>query len=72
MDSFDVVRMQNIAYVDSQIACAYVELEAMKAENSQRERQGQALAWNYDEFFSLIIKYQLGHNSVLSNLHGGL
>jgi len=67
----DQLSARNVAYVNSQIACAMVELEAMKAENAQRERNGEALAWSYNEFLNLIDKYQMSHNATLANLNAG-
>ena len=72
MDSYDIIKLQNIAYVNSQIASALIELESMKAENMQREHLGQSMAWDESSFMSLIDKYQLGHNAVLTNFQNGL
>jgi hypothetical protein len=72
MDDYGIIKLQNVAYVNSQIASAMIELEAMKAENMQREHMGQSMAWDESSFTSLIDKYQLGHNSVLTNLQNGL
>lgn len=63
-----VLKMQRVSYVNSQIASALIELEAMKAENANRSRMNQAQAYTEEAFMELINKYQLGHNSVLSNL----
>jgi hypothetical protein len=72
MDDFGIIKLQNIAYVNSQIASFYAELEAMKSENLQAEHLGQSMPWSYNEFNSLIDKYQLGHNAVLTNFQNGL
>ena len=72
MDSYDIIKLQNIAYVDSQIASFYAELEAMKAENEWRIHRGETIAYDYNAFTGLIDKYQLGHNSVLTNFQNGL
>ncbi len=72
MDSYDIIKLQNVAYVNSQIASFYAELEAMKAENLQAEHLGQSVPWSHNEFNSLIDKYQLSHNSVLTNFQNGL
>ena len=72
MDDFGIIKLQNVAYVNSQIASAMIELEAMKATNAERELHGQAQAWNEDAFISLIDKYQLDHNRVLTNFQKGL
>ncbi len=62
---------RNVAYVNSQLMCAMVELEAMKSANRSRERQNLALAYSEGDFRSLIDKYQMGHNSVVTNLNEG-
>ncbi len=64
-----VVRMQNLTLVNTQVACAYIELEAMKAENQQRLHQGQSVAYGEAEFVALIDKYQLTRNLVLGNIN---
>ena len=69
MNSEDVVRMQNIAYVITQMTSAMIELEAMKAANTTRSIQGEALAYSEQAFVELIDKYQLSHNAVITNLH---
>lgn len=72
MDSFDVLRLHNIAYVQTQTAAALIEMEGMKAFNSERERHGYAPGYDETAFLCLIDKYQLGHNSVITNLTIGL
>lgn len=72
MDSNEVQKLCNVAYINSQTASALIELEAMKSANSERERHGEAPAWGEGEFLSLIDKYQLSHNAVITNLQRGL
>ncbi len=72
IDDYGIIKLQNIAYVNSQIASAMIELEAMKSENTMAERQDHSPAWGYNEFCSLIEKYQLSHNQVLTNFRNGL
>ena len=72
MDDRSILKLQNIAYVNSQIASAMIELEAMKATNQERYRKGQSDAWDEEAFISLIDKYQLNHNAVITNLHQGV
>ena len=72
MDSFDVLKLLNMTYQESQIACALIELEAMKVANLTRERDGQSPAYREEAFMALIDKYQLSHNAVLTNLYSGL
>ena len=72
INGFDLVRLANIAYVNSQSTCALIELESMKSENSTRILNNQALAYDEKAFVDLIDKYQLGHNSVVTNLNSGI
>lgn len=72
MDSPDVQKMANVAYVSSQIASAYCVLEAMKAENALRLRTGHSPAYGEKAFMELVDQFQLGHNAVLTNLRNGL
>lgn len=60
---------QNLVYLQTQIACAYCELEAMKAENQQRAVLGQSVAYNEAAFMDIITKYGLGHNAVITFLY---
>ena len=52
----------------SQVACALIELEAMKAANYQRAQLGRAQEYSEDAIVSLINKYHLDHNSVIEKL----
>ncbi len=61
---------QRIVYVNSQIACALIEMEGMKTENMQRQNCNQTLAYTEKDFTNLIVKYDLGHNDVLSEILG--
>ncbi len=61
---------QRIAYIQSQIACALIELEAMKAENLARIFDMKAQAYTEKDFMALIDKYYLHHNGVMSELFG--
>jgi hypothetical protein len=57
---------QAAAYVHAQAVAAQIEMEAMKAENRRREDQGKSLAYGEEEFASLIDKYGLHHNAVIT------
>jgi hypothetical protein len=72
MDNFDIINLRHITYVQSQIASFYAELEAMKAENAHRTMMGLAQAYGFEQFIKLQDTYQLGHNSVKTNLSGGI
>ena len=53
-------------YIQSQIACAMIEMEAMKAANSQHPTDQP-----YEEkaFLDLIDKYGIYHNAVVGTLN---
>jgi hypothetical protein len=72
MDSFDVKRLQNIAYVNSRIVSAQIEMEAMKTFNQDRLNRGEQIGYTEESFLSLIDKYGLGNNTILTELENGL
>jgi hypothetical protein len=55
-----------VCYVNSQVACAFIEAMGMQAENKQRKILGQSMAYNDDSFFNLIEKYGINHNAVIT------
>lgn len=61
---------QKAAYVYSQAIAALIELKSMEAANYERAREGLSLAYGEDQLYSLIDKYGLGHNAVLSTFQG--
>ena len=69
MNAYDIIKLQNIAYVNSQIIAANIMMESIKAANAERERGGFAQAYTEDAFAGLIDQFQLGHNAVVTNLH---
>ena len=66
MNDYDIIKLQNIAYVNSQMVCAQIELAAMQAANNQYPENQP---YSEKQFRELIDKYQLGHNSVVTNLN---
>ena len=56
------------AYVNSQVACALIELEAMKVENQLRAQHGLAQAYGEAQICALIGRYGLDPNSVITTL----
>lgn len=54
-----------VAYVQAMTACVLIEMEAMKAENLNREHRGENPAYSAKDFQDLIARYGIGHNSVL-------
>ena len=60
---------ETIVYINAQTACALIKMEAMKAENMQRQILGQSMAYNEKDFTGLIDKYGIHHNGVLTQLY---
>jgi hypothetical protein len=60
-----VDRLARINYVESQIMCAKIELQAMMATNVERLAEGKALAYDEAAFLELIEKYRIHHNAVI-------
>lgn len=71
MDSWQILDLQNIAYVMTQNTAAQVELNAMMAANQERLQRGEAQAYGEEAVRRIIDIYQLGHTAVLTNLHNG-
>ncbi len=61
-------QQEQITYVQSQIACALIEMEGMKADNKIREMRGESPAYNENDFQNLITKYNIHHNGVVTAL----
>jgi hypothetical protein len=61
---------KNLTYINSQVACALIELEAMKAANAERARKHEAPAYTEENFMTLQTHYGLTHNQVLTNMEG--
>jgi len=59
---------QKTVFVQSQIACAIIELESMKAANAERERRGESQAYPEESFIALLDRYMIGHNAVIEYL----
>lgn len=57
-----------IAYINSQILCAQIEMNAMVAENSFREKNGDSPAYGEEAFLELINKYDISQNAVIRYL----
>ena len=61
---------QRAAFLDSQTACALIEMESMKALNTYREMRGETIAYNEQAFLDLIPRYGIHHNQALLTLRG--
>jgi hypothetical protein len=62
--------IQKAAYVFAQAVAAQAEIEGMKAENTQREAQGYSIAYDAHAFLSVIERYGLHHNAIISLYNG--
>ena len=71
MSPDDVRQMRQVAFVMSQVACAFATIEGMKALNAERAQGGNS---GYSEAAFLAVPDQFGlrHNDVLTTLNGGL
>ncbi len=61
---------QNVAYVNSQVACAMIEAMGMQAENQFMAIHGCELPYRQDAFNAVSLKYGIHHNQVLPTLQG--
>lgn len=61
---------ERAAFINSQVACALIELAGMQAENGIRRQVGNSPAYQEDNFLALQMKYLIGHNEVLTFLRG--
>lgn len=68
----DVQRMNNIAFLQSQIACAQIEAMGMAAQNLAWERLNSPKRFEQKDFDALINKYGIGHNAALDTLRMNL
>lgn len=57
-------------FLRSQIACAMIQMEGMKAENADRQARGHSVAFTYMAFDSLIDQYGIGANDAIRILRG--
>ena len=62
--------IQNAVLKLAELFNAYVEVEAMKAENKQREINHETLAYVEQNFIDVIDKYRLGYNDVIRDITG--
>ena len=60
---------QNIVYVQSQILCAYAEIEKMKAQNLiDSEIDHREPTYSPDDFEKIPYRYGIDHNQVITVL----
>ena len=53
------------AHINSQVACALIEMESMKAANEERASKGLAQAYDEGAFMALINRYGIHTNAVI-------
>ena len=57
---------ERAAFINSQVACALIELAGMQSENEVRKHHGQSPAYPEEAFQALMKKYLIGHNEVIT------
>lgn len=68
MSPQDVQNMQQVAFLQSQTACALIEAEGMKAENAHWAYLEQGPAYREADFKALVEKWGIHHNAALTTL----
>jgi hypothetical protein len=61
--------MDKVAFLNSQVACAMIEAMGMQAENEIRKVRGEYPCYFESDFQSLLTKYHIGHNDVITFLN---
>jgi hypothetical protein len=54
---------ENLLYFKMNLINAEIEMQAMIAENKQREVEGKSPAYVFKQFMDLIVKYNIYHNA---------
>jgi len=60
---------QKAAYVQAQVACVLTHVASMTAANMQRAACNESMAYNEEDFASLITRYGIHHNTVMTLFH---
>jgi DNA topoisomerase VI subunit A len=60
---------ERVAYIQGMIACATIRALGMQAENMQREKLDQSMAYVEKDFTALIEEYGIHHNAILSEFY---
>lgn len=66
-------RLARIAYINAEVSLFNARIEAMKAENMQRQHRGESLAFTEQAFHDEIAQAErvIGHNAVIEYLMHG-
>ena len=67
MTNLEPHHLSEVMYQFGMFLAAQIEMEAMKAENKQREHLGQSMAYVDSDFASLIEKYGIHHNALVES-----
>lgn len=62
---------ERAAYINARVACALIEAAGMTAENMQRDKQGESMAYDSKAFRELIEEYGIHPNAVVTYLREG-
>lgn len=60
--TYEEENAQNLAYFKMNMLQAEIEMNAMIAENKQREHRGESMAYTETDFMKLIEKHDVHHN----------
>ena len=66
MDSHDVAKMENVAYVFGMAAGGMIQAMGMHAENQDRLQNGNSIAYLADDFDKIVEERGLHHNGILT------
>jgi len=59
-----------VVFIQSQIVCARIRLEAMLARNEEARAQGLYPVYNENDLMAIMDEYKIGHNDVIGYLTG--
>lgn len=62
VDPYNSITLQDMLYFKMNMLQAEIEMNAMIAENKQREVLGQSMAYDDKAFMDLIERYRIHHN----------
>lgn len=60
---------QKVVYINSQVICAQIEMEAMKVENRRNEIGGFSPTYVGEDFRDIVGRFGISHNAVLGIFH---
>lgn len=69
MTSDDIDRFRRAIDVMARVVRAQITMEGMKAENMQRARLGQSMAYTEAQFDEVITNEHIGNNDIVEDLY---